>query len=443
MFRGQSKNPREAKRGILYCDVFPVLLYWICKTEIMFEMEAKMKRTAVILSVILILLTLSIPVSAEEGTVYLDGTGARAGSYLTLPEAAEAVADGGTIVVCGDTATPSSAATTLPAKTLTITSENGAKLIVGRAMLLNGDTTLRNITVVNAASDGLDFIYTQGHDFTVESDVTTLASETTGRFLSLYTGGAANAFCDVTDQKMTVKGGEWRNIYLGNWSGTFLGVLCTVTVDGATIDRQIQVGNMNSGDNFCEKNVIILKNGVVNRILPYNTAAPIEVTLAGGVVKNLECDATVTAEEKVLIGTASAEVKLADGVKAVGDESVDEIICTVYEKGDATGSGPDVPVETEAPDTKAPDTEAPETKAPDTEAPDTKAPETKAPDTKAPETGTPETKASGIADATGTEPAAGSDGEGGVPVYVWAIIGVALAAAAVCGVIAVIKKKKA
>ena len=149
------------------------------------------------------------------------------------------------------------------------------------------------------------------------------------------------------------------------------------------------------------------------------------------------------AEEKVLIGTASAEVKLADGVKAGGDESVDEIICTVYEKGDATGSGPDVPVETEAPDTKAPDTEAPETKAPDTEAPDTKAPETKAPETKAPETGTPETKASGIADATGTEPAAGSDGEGGVPVYVWVIIGVALAAAAVCVAIAVIKKKKA
>ncbi|MBQ4297949.1 MAG: hypothetical protein II771_06605, partial [Clostridia bacterium] len=115
-----------------------------------------MKRISIILSAILILLTLAVPVSAEEGTVYVDGTGTKPGSYLTLPEAAAAVADGGTIVVSGDTATPSSAATTLPAKALTITSENGAKLTIGRALILNGDTTLRSITIANAASDGLD-----------------------------------------------------------------------------------------------------------------------------------------------------------------------------------------------------------------------------------------------------------------------------------------------
>ncbi len=326
-----------------------------------------MKRTAIILSAILIILTfsVSIPVSAEEATVYVDGTGAKPGSYLTLPEAAEAVADGGTIVVSGDVATPSSAATTLPAKTLTITSENGAKLTVGRAMILNGEMTLKNITVVNAASDGLDFIYTQGHDFTVESDVTTVASEKTGRFLSLYTGGAANALCEVKDQKMTVKGGEWRNIYLGNWSGTFLGETCTVTVDGATIDRQIQVGNMNSGDNLCDKNVIIIKSGTIANILLHNTEALTEITLAGGTVTSLQHDATVTAESKTLVGTTTANITTADGVKTTGNETIGETVYTVYEKASAAV--------TDAPVTDAPVTAAPVTAAPVTEAPATTA----------------------------------------------------------------------
>lgn len=320
-----------------------------------------MKKIALILSLLIALIAICIPVSAAENTVYVDGTGAKAGSYLTLPEAAEAVANGGTIVVCGDVATPSSAATTLPEKDLTITSENGAKLTIGRAMILNGITTFKNITIVNAASDGLDFIYTQGHDFTIESDVTTVASEKTSRFLSIYTGGAANAFCEVVDQKVLVKGGNWRNIYLGNWSGTFLGSNCTVTVDGATINRQIQVGNMNSGENFCEKNNIIVKSGLVEKILIQNATTETFVTLAGGTVNYLECDATVTAESKVLLGSTSAELKVDDGI-STGVESANELMYTTYYR--------QTPAVTEAPVTEAPVTEAPTTNPPVTEAPE-------------------------------------------------------------------------
>ena len=68
-------------------------------------------------------LVLSIGVLAAD-TVYLDGTGATDGAYLTLADAAAAVDDGGTIVVTGNTSTPTGAMLTLPEKTLTITSSN-------------------------------------------------------------------------------------------------------------------------------------------------------------------------------------------------------------------------------------------------------------------------------------------------------------------------------
>ena len=189
-----------------------------------------MKKTTFLLSLILLACTLVLPVSAAESTVYVDGTGATPGAFTTLSEAAEAVADGGTIIVCGDVATPRDKGTTLPAKTLTITSQNGAKLTLGRVTYLSGPLTLRDITLVNAAPNAVDYIYTCGNDLTVESSVKTEPSEETSRNLSIFTGAGVDAFCEVVDQKINVYGGTWRLIYFGNWSGTYLGAKTTVSL---------------------------------------------------------------------------------------------------------------------------------------------------------------------------------------------------------------------
>ncbi len=90
-----------------------------------------------------------------------------------------------------------------------------------------------------------------------------------------------------------------------------------------------------------------------------------------------------------------------------------------------------------AEETKPAETEAPETKAPETKAPETKAPETKAPETKA-----PETKAATGTEATGTKPAEQPADNGGVPAYVWVIVGVVAVAAIACAAILTSKKKK-
>ena len=85
---------------------------------------------------------------------------------------------------------------------------------------------------------------------------------------------------------------------------------------------------------------------------------------------------------------------------------------------------------------------AEETKPAETKAPETKAPETKAPETKAPETKAPETKAATGTEATGTKPAEQPADNGGVPAYVWVIVGVVAVAAIACAVILASKKKK-
>lgn len=91
------------------------------------------------------------------------------------------------------------------------------------------------------------------------------------------------------------------------------------------------------------------------------------------------------------------------------------------------GTEPAAPVETEAPETEAPETKAPETKAPETKAPETKAPETKA----------------ATGDTTTAVDTTTTGEEGGIPAYVWVIIGVVAVAAVACGVILATKKKKA
>ncbi|MBQ7171804.1 MAG: hypothetical protein IJR89_05970 [Clostridia bacterium] len=94
------------------------------------------------------------------------------------------------------------------------------------------------------------------------------------------------------------------------------------------------------------------------------------------------------------------------------------------------------PVETEAPETQAPETNAPETKATET----TEATGTKSTDTEAPGTKATETKA--VDPAVTTAPAAQTEPTGGVPVYVWILIAVAIVAAGVVAFI-LIKKKQA
>ena len=208
-----------------------------------------MKRLG--LTFILVLLVLLFAVSAfAADTVYVDSTG-KDGAYTTLAAAAEAVDDGGTIVIVSDITTPN-AVLTLP-KTVTITSVNGAVLTLGRTLRLGGDLTLENITLANGASAGQDFIYSCGHTLIAESSVTTVANPANNRFFIVYTGNNTAA---TVGGNVVLRGGSWRTVYAGTYQTTQSGNV-SVEVDGATITNSLVVGNSNKGANTANVSITV------------------------------------------------------------------------------------------------------------------------------------------------------------------------------------------
>ncbi|MBQ4274888.1 MAG: hypothetical protein IJB94_08005, partial [Clostridia bacterium] len=88
-------------------------------------------------------------------TVYLDGTGATDGAYTTLEAAISMLPDeGGTVIVCGDTAMVAGSELILPAKSgkVTIKCADGTKFKfkLAYSLKLGSDTEFDNIELVNA-----------------------------------------------------------------------------------------------------------------------------------------------------------------------------------------------------------------------------------------------------------------------------------------------------
>ena len=260
-------------------------------------------------------------------TVYVSGIGTGDGTSASSPmashtNAAEAVPNGGTIVFVGDLATPTNAVWTLPAKALTITSENGAVLTLGRTLRLGGDLTLKNITIANGATAGQDFIYSCGHAFIVESSVTTVAHTSNGRYHVLY---ASSNTENTVGGNLVLRGGTWRSVFIGSYSKAVSGDI-TVEIDGATVTNSVVAGNSNGGTNTANISIDI-KSGTVADITKttYYTGT-YAVTLTGGSVTKLRLDGTVdlTAGGSVTLNeyTGTLATKAPDGYEVVSNEGV-------------------------------------------------------------------------------------------------------------------------
>ena len=257
-----------------------------------------------------------IPEESAPTVVYLNSTGDD-GAYTALEDAVAAVADGGTVILTEDITT-SSEILYLPEKNFTLTSENEAVLTIGRTIYLGGNTRLENIAIKNGRSGGSGqcFIYCNGYDFTVESDVTTVA---TTALMRIYGGHASDAV--TADNTLTLKGGKWARVYIGNLAGTFAGKT-SVIIDGASISLNVQIGNESSGTFSADCDVTV-KSGTVGSIAVSTSAATCTytVTLNGGSVSTLSADATVDLEVdgSVTIGSATGTVttKAPDGYEVV------------------------------------------------------------------------------------------------------------------------------
>ena len=309
-----------------------------------------MKRLRLAVFMCLLVLGMSaFALVSHAATVYVDPTGETDGSYATLTAAVSAANDGDTVVIASNTATPTGSITTLDPKDVTITSQNGAKLTLGRTIVFKGDTVFKDITLVNGAAKDKDFIYASGHALTFESSVTTEPNATTGRYFTLFAGGTAGA--TVNGGNLTLCGGTWHCLYAGNYSGTMTGDV-NVLIDGATFAGTLQsIGNL-SASSVSKANVhFTLRSGTLTTLA--GTAGSATVTLNGGSVETLKLDATVAPaiDGSVTVGACTGtittaapdgyEVVVADGVYTLSEKQpvVDMTPKTVYLDGTGVTEG--------------------------------------------------------------------------------------------------------
>ncbi|MBQ4556990.1 MAG: hypothetical protein IJA60_05025, partial [Clostridia bacterium] len=170
-------------------------------------------------------------------TVVVDGTGQTEGAYTTL-EAGIAVLPetGGTAIVVGDTVVgTSSSVAQLASKDgkVTITGENGAKLIIALGVRLGSETEIDNIELVNTStSEG--FISANGNKLTIGENVKT-SIDGTARWLTIR-GASDQGDATNYDTHLVLKAGTYRYIY-GGGKGNFASGKATVQVSNVTAMR--------------------------------------------------------------------------------------------------------------------------------------------------------------------------------------------------------------
>ncbi len=172
-------------------------------------------------------------------TVYVDGTDKTDGAYATLQEAVEALnADGGNVIVCGDTTV--SGVVELAAKngTIKITGQNGAKLTIARTFKITSEVEFDNIELVSTSSS-YGFIYAQGNKLTIGKNVTTSKTDS-AKWLSVL-GGVSSGTVEYNSH-LVIKAGTYNVIYGGNNQGTFTGT-ATVEVSGVTVTGTLSAQN--------------------------------------------------------------------------------------------------------------------------------------------------------------------------------------------------------
>ena len=174
-------------------------------------------------------------------TVYVNGSGTD-GAYTTLESAAEALKNGGDIILTGDVDITS--ATVLPeGVALNITAQNGAVLNLGARLTLGGETAFDNITI-NNASTSYQLIVAAGNSVTMGEGVVTTTNGTALVYPAIV-GGNYDTAC-TKDSHITIMGGTWRNIYGANYNGSFKGN-STVDFTGGTVLVTLSGGSY-SGD---------------------------------------------------------------------------------------------------------------------------------------------------------------------------------------------------
>lgn len=184
----------------------------------------------------------------DPTTVYVDGTGATAGAYTTFADAFRALsAEGGKIIVCGDTqlGTTAKGVTLADYKQftgkITIVGENGARLIFARSLRLNTALEFADIhihSIIPQNLSAVNNIICSGNTLTVGAGVTVTKDED-ALYPAIIGGQDANT---TYASHLVICGGTWQNVWGGGYSGTFAGT-SSVEATNATVVGTLTAGS--------------------------------------------------------------------------------------------------------------------------------------------------------------------------------------------------------
>ncbi len=202
---------------------------------------------------------LSVSAFAAEGTVYLDGTGKTEGAYTDLKSAVNALPNGGTVILTGDTTVGTSTAGVTLDKVggkVTVTSENGAKFIFARSLTLSSELEFDNITIHSTAT-GSGNLICRGNKLTMGEGVT--VTKASGAYEIAIFGGASSGTVTY-DSHLVIRGGHYRAVYAGSYAGTFSGK-STLEMSGATVTGTVSAGNWSGTYNGTPTIIFDLRGG--------------------------------------------------------------------------------------------------------------------------------------------------------------------------------------
>lgn len=207
-----------------------------------------------ILTVLVFTLLFCISAFAAEGDVFYvcdggigNGSSAQNAS-ASLADAYNALADGGTVVVCGPYTVGSVFNKTAHSGKITVTSVYGgvdyrekcnAALIIGASLYLGGETEFRNIVFKSASS--YPTIYALNQPTVFGDGIVCERTEGSSQYPSIV-GGHNNAQTDKSST-LTINSGTWQRVRGGTGSGGSVNYTVNLTFNGGTFVEGVILGS--------------------------------------------------------------------------------------------------------------------------------------------------------------------------------------------------------
>ena len=291
-----------------------------------------MKRLLSLLCAMVLVFTMvpAVSFAAELRTVYWDPTAGadtndgltEAAPVLTVEAAYAALsgADEGRIVLLSTLSITADMTFPTCEIPVTITSKTGGEGFSSNSHLFfAGDTTLENLTLTLTVTSNAKYLSGEGHDLTIGDGITTKSTDGTSRFcLSTHKTAGDNG-----DATLTVKSGNWRNIFVGGHTGENTGN-ATLNMSGGNVNNL--VGPTFSGQ-LTGNTTMNITGGTINVLMAGANESGwvkgnVDINVSGGTITKLRLRRVINSKVIPIYGTVTVNI---DGdcsnVKKILDES--------------------------------------------------------------------------------------------------------------------------